>query len=117
MRARVPFLALAVLLTAAAASAQYRGGTIELNPYAGYLVGGDYGNRDLDFNLGHLQVEDHVIYGGRIGYNFTNLWETELEYAQSDTHLEADLRDDRQPDVRVADLRFQYFLGYLTVNF
>jgi hypothetical protein len=121
MKTRVPLLALAILLTiAASASAQYRGGTVELNPFAGYLFGGRFGDFDFDddFDHGdrpHLEVDDDAVYGGRVGYNFTNLWQMELEYAQSDTSLDLDLRN--APDERLVDLRFQYFMGYLTLNF
>lgn len=120
MRSRVSLLAFAVLLAvAASASAQYRGGTVEINPFAGYLFGGSFGRFDtfFDFDRGRLEVDDHAIYGGRVGYNFTDLWEVELEYAQSDTHLSIDPFDDRLPDERVGDMKFEYFLGYLTLNF
>lgn len=124
MKSRVSLLAIAILLAiAASASAQYRGGTVELNPFAGYLFGGDFGDPDFndDDRNGHdgdrfdLEADDDAIYGGRVGYNFTNLWEMELEYAQSNTDLVLDVHN--APDQRLADLRFQYFMGYLTVNF
>src|SRR4051812_26028120 len=121
MKLRGSLLVLALFATAASASAQYRGGTVEINPFAGYLFGGNLGhfhdfNSD-DFDHTHLDVEDHVTYGGRVGYNFTNLWEAELEYAQSDTHLELDSHHDNVPDQRFGDLRFQYFMAYMTLNF
>jgi opacity protein-like surface antigen len=120
MRSRVSLLAFAVLLAvAASASAQYRGGTVELNGFAGYLVGGNIGHfRDFNNDCCHtdLDVDDHLAYGGRIGYNFNNLWEVETEFTQSDTHLDLD-HHNNLPDERIADLRFQYFMGYLTVNF
>jgi opacity protein-like surface antigen len=120
MRSRVSLLAFAVLLVvAASASAQYRGGTVEINGFAGYLVGGNIGHfRDFNNDCCHtdLDVDDHLAYGGRIGYNFNNLWEVETEFAQSDTHLDLD-HHNNLPDERIADLRFQYFMGYLTLNF
>ncbi len=120
MRSRVSLLAFAVLLVvAASASAQYRGGTVEINGFAGYLVGGNIGHfRDFNNDCCHtdLDVDDHLAYGGRIGYNFTNLWEVETEFTQSDTHLDLD-HHNNLPDEQIADLRFQYFMGYLTVNF
>ena len=120
MRTRVSLLAFAFLLAAvSSARAQYRGGTVEINPFAGYMFGGNFGRFDnfLDFDPGRLEVDDHAIYGGRVGYNFTNLWEIEVEYAQSDTHLSIDPFDDRLPDERVGDMKFEYFLAYLTLNF
>jgi opacity protein-like surface antigen len=119
MRSRVSLLAFAILLAvAASATAQYRGGTVEINGFAGYLFGGNFGHTD-DFNFidSRVEVEDHVAYGGRIGYNFTNRWEIELEYAESDTHLELNAFNNNIPDVRIGDLKFQYFLAYMTLNF
>jgi len=118
MKPRVPILVLAILLAAASASAQYRGGTFELNPFAGYLFGGNFGRfDDFDFHRSRVEVDDHAIYGGRVGYNFTGLFELELEYAQSDTHLTLNARDRFVPDQRIGDLRFEYFLAYMTLNF
>ncbi len=120
MRSRVSLLAFAILLTAAAsARAQYRGGTVELNPFYGYLFGGNIGHfHDFNNDCCHtdLEVDDHQAYGGRIGYNFNNLWEVETEFTQSDTHLELD-HHDNFPNERIADLRFQYFMAYMTLNF
>jgi opacity protein-like surface antigen len=119
MRARVPCVAFVILLAvAASASAQYRGGTVEFNPFAGYLFGGNFGHfNDFDFERSRVEVDDHVIYGGRVGYNFTNLWEVELEYAQSDTHLDLESFHSNVPDQQIGDMKFEYFLAYLTLNF
>ena len=120
MRSRFSLLGFAILFAvAASASAQYRGGTVELNGFAGYLVGGNIGHfRDFNNDCCHtdLDVDDHVAYGGRIGYNFNNLWEVEGEYTQSDTHLELDTHNNL-PNQQIADLRFQYAMGYMTLNF
>ena len=58
------------LAFAAAAQAQLRAGTVEINPFAGYLFGGNFGNAQFDFTPYDLGVDDDVVYGGRIGYNF-----------------------------------------------
>ena len=119
MKLRAPLLGIALLALAASASAQYRGGTVELSPFYGYLFGGNIGHfHDFNDDCCHtdLGVDDHSVYGGRIGYNFNNLWEVEGEFAQSDTHLKLDFNDN-QPDQRIGDLRFQYYMAYMTVNF
>jgi opacity protein-like surface antigen len=120
MKLRAPLLGIALLALAASASAQYRGGTVEINPFAGYLFGGTFGHfQDFGvFQNSRVSVEDHVIYGGRVGYNFTSLWEVEVEYAQSDTHLELEhTHHDDLPDERIGDMKFEYFLAYMTLNF
>lgn len=120
MKLRALLAGLALLTLAATASAQYRGGTVEINPFAGYLFGGNFGHFDDfgDFHHTRVDVDDHVAYGGRVGYNFTSMWEVEVEYAESNTHLE--LEGDRHgnlPDQRIGDMKFEYFLAYMTVNF
>ena len=123
MKTRILAIALvAIVAGAASATAQLRSGTVEINPFAGYLFGGEFGRTfDDDFDRHfRLEVDDEVIYGGRIGYNITSLIELEVEYAQTETDLEFDDHHDHDslPDgQRVADLRFQYALGYATFNF
>lgn len=120
MRSRVSLLAFAILLVvAASASAQYRGGTWELNGFAGYLFGGDFGHSNVFGTAGHVDVQDHLFYGGRIGYNFTDLWQVEFEYAQDPTHIEVHPfhGNTNLPNVEVGDLKFEYFMAYMTLNF
>ncbi len=120
MKTRILALAfVAILAGAASASAQLRAGTVEINPFAGYLFGGQFG-RSFDDSFdrhNRLEVDDDAVYGGRLGFNLTSLFEIEFEYAQSDTALVFDDRDHHVPDDRIGDLRFQYFMGYATFNF
>jgi opacity protein-like surface antigen len=123
MKTRILVIAFAVIVAGtASAAAQLRSGTVEINPFAGYLFGGQFG-RSFDDEFDHhsrLEVDDEIIYGGRIGYNITSLIEIEAEYAQSETEL---VFDDHSHDEsgdgedRIGDLRFQYFMGYATFNF
>lgn len=120
MKMRILVIALASIVAgAASATAQLRRDTVEINPFAGYLFGGQFGRSfDDDFDRhSRLEVEDEAVYGGRLGFNITSLFEIELEYAQSDTALEFETRGDFAPNERIGDLRFQYLMGYATLNF
>ena len=117
MKSRVALLFLAAALAGAAtAKAQLRSGTVEINPFAGWLFGGEFSHsHGFDFDHTHVDVDDDVTYGGRIGYNFTSLFQIEGEYSRTETHFV--LRQRHFDDVRLGDLRMEYFLGYLTFNF
>ncbi len=120
MKIRILVIAFASIIAgAASATAQLRRDTVEINPFAGYLFGGQFGRTfDDDFDRhSRLQVDDEAVYGGRLGFNITSLFEIEFEYAQSETELVFEGRDDFAPDDRIGDLRFQYFMGYATFNF
>jgi hypothetical protein len=121
MKTRVFLIALAVAVAgAASASAQYRGGTFELNGFAGYLLGGHFGDvpgTPLYQNGYRLEIGDDLNYGGRFGYNFTPLFEGELEYSRTDTNLEVNPFRSNLPNVNLGDFRVQYYMGYMTFNF
>jgi hypothetical protein len=121
MKNRVILIAFAAALAgAASASAQLRGGTVELNGFAGYLFGGNIGDgpyTDAYPNGFRLGIADDLNYGGRIGYNFNSAFELEFEYARTATNFKAssDYHDISNPNF--GDLTIQYFMGYLTFNF
>jgi len=121
MKTRVFALVLAAALVgAAAAHAQIRQGTVELNGFAGYLIGDHFSDApptDLYPNGYRLDIQDDVNYGGRIGYNFTNIFEGEFEYARTPTHLEVHPFRENLPDVTFSDFTIQYYIAYLTFNF
>ena len=118
MKSRVAFLVLALALACApAAVAQLRAGTVEINPFAGYLFGGEISHFHDDFDDFHTQVDvaDDWAYGGRIGYNFSSLFQMEAEYSRTETNFV--LRSRNFEDQEFGDLRIEYFLGYATFNF
>ena len=120
MKTRLLVIALASIVgLAASATAQLRAGTVEINPFAGYLFGGQFGRSfDDDFDRhSRLEVDDEAAYGGRLGFNITSLFEIEFEYAQSETDLVFNDHDDFHDEERIGDLKFQYFMGYATFNF
>ena len=120
MNSRVPVLAFGILLAvAASANAQYRGGTWEFNGFAGYLFGGNFGDSNVFGTGGHVDIDDHLFYGGRVGYNFTPLWEVEFEYAQNPTHVTVHPfhNNGNVPDVQVGNVKFEYFMANMTLNF
>lgn len=121
MQSRVVLLTLALAVSGAAtASAQLRSGTVEINPFAGYLFGGEFSrshdNNNFDnFDRTHVDVDDDATYGGRIGYNFTSRFELEAEYSRTETRFVQ--RQRHLDDQNLGDLRIEYFIGYLTYNF
>jgi len=117
MKIRVAALAIGFAAFAAAAQAQLRGGTVEINPYAGWLFGGNFGNANVEFTPYDLGVDDDVVYGGRIGYNASSMFEFEFEYAYFKTQFDRDPDNIFVPGQSLGDLKIQYFMGYATFNF
>ena len=122
MKSRVASLFLASAFAyAAAASAQLRSGTVEINPFGGWLFGGEISHLNNNFNGDHfddhthIDVDDDAAYGGRIGFNFTSLLEIEGEYSRTESQFV--LRQTHFDDQNLGDLRVEYFLGYATFNF
>jgi opacity protein-like surface antigen len=117
MKFRVTVLALCLAAFAAAAQAQLRAGTVEFNPYAGWLFGGNFGDASVEFTPFDVGVDDDAVYGGRLGFNASSLFEFELEYAYFKTNFELDPDDVFVPPQGLGDLKIQYFMGYATFNF
>lgn len=121
MKSRILLIVLvATLAGAGSASAQLRGGTVELNGFAGYLFGGGLGHGPADINVPypyHVDIADDLNYGGRIGYNFNSVFEAEFEYARTGTSFVRNADRGNLPDVEFGNLTIQYFMGYLTFNF
>jgi opacity protein-like surface antigen len=121
MKTRILLIALAAALAGAgSASAQLRGGTVEINGFAGYLFGGGLGHGLSDVDIPYpynVDIANDLNYGGRIGYNFNSVFEAEFEYARTETAYVRDTDYGDLPDVEFGDLTIQYFMGYLTFNF
>ncbi len=119
MKTRISLLVLATALaTTGTARAQLRGGTVEINGFAGYLFGGGFGHGPADVNYPYdydVDIAGDLNYGGRIGYNFNSAFELEFEYARTATNF---VRSSNfAPDQNFGDLTIQYFMGYMTFNF
>jgi outer membrane protein with beta-barrel domain len=122
MKARSLILAAVLLSPAAFVSGQIREGTTEIEPFVGYLWGGQFDRGTTAIFTSTVDVEDHLTFGGRIGYNFTNTFEIEGLYERTETHFET--HDHNGGPVfggngsqRLGDLDIDYFLGYATFNF
>jgi hypothetical protein len=120
MKSRIALLVPALALAfAATASAQLRQGTTEINVFGGWLFGGEIAHAhdviNSDFDHNHVDVGDDAAYGGRVGYNFTSLFELEGEYSRTETNFI--LRPHNLPDQNLGDLTIEYFMTYCTFNF
>jgi opacity protein-like surface antigen len=119
---KIRILALAVvaaaLLSASPLCAQVRQGTVEIEPFAGYLFGGRFSRGTTDLFPYSVDVADEPTYGGRVGFNITSLVELEFQYSQTQTEFELPNGGIFGPGgQRVGDLKIQYFLGDTTFNF
>jgi hypothetical protein len=116
MRLRPAIAAAALLLAASTASAQRRE-FVEINPFAGYLFGGEFarGSNELfDFDV---DVDDEVVYGGRLGFNFNDYFQLEFEYAATRTAFTTSEELFADAGEHLADLDIDYYMGYATFNF
>lgn len=122
MKPRIALLALALSALAASLSAQVRSGTVEISPFYGYLFGGNFPTGSTSqFPDTRANVRDHATYGAGIGYFVTSAIEIESRWSHTETGL-ADHQSDGTfhhdgDGPRVADLKIDYFLGYVTYNF
>ncbi|HEY6065640.1 MAG TPA: porin family protein [Thermoanaerobaculia bacterium] len=118
MKHRVAILVLGAALTAAAASAQVREGTVEISPFAGYLFGGEFARGTTSLFNARVDVDDQATYGLRIGYNVTENFQMEAQASRTDTHFVSGSNELFGPGSNdLGDLRIDYLLGYGTFNF
>ena len=120
IRARTVFLSASLLVFAASfAQAQSRHGTFELSPFGGWMFGGNFPAGSNGLFTKKVDIEDDAIYGGRFGYNFTNLFEVEAFYAHSGTHFVNPGGDQvfGPSGTNLGDLSIDYALGLMTLNF
>ncbi|HEY3124395.1 MAG TPA: outer membrane beta-barrel protein [Thermoanaerobaculia bacterium] len=98
---------------------QIRAGTVEISPFAGYLFGGHFPAGSNALFTSKVDVDDHVTYGGRIGWNITSAFEAEVQFSRTDTHFVSPGSDVvfGSAGTRLGDLTIDYTMGYATFNF
>ncbi len=121
-KSQIALLGLFVLfspLFARVSLAQIRSGTVEINPFGGYLFGGRFPAGSNGLFTSKVDVEDRVTYGGRIGWNITSTFEAEAQFSRTETHFESPGGDVlfESSRGRLGDLTIDYTLGYMTFNF
>jgi len=108
-----------LLLLAPVCGAQLRGGTVELNPFGGYLFGGSFPAGSTNLFTNKVDIEDHSTWGGRIGWNITGKFEAEAQFSRTETHFVSPGNDAvfGSAGTRLGDLTIDYALGFMTFNF
>lgn len=109
-------LAILVLGLGSMASAQVRSGTVEIEPFGGYLWGGHFARGTTALFDTRVEVDDRPTYGLRLGYNVTSKFEFEVQASRTDTHFLTPETDIFGTQRRLGDLRIDYLLGYMTFN-
>ena len=119
-------LSVPLFLAASAASAQqyspskgYRGGTVEISGFGGWFFGGSFPAGSNALFTNKVDIDDHAIYGGRIGWNITDVFEPEIFYSRTDTHFVSTRNDVLfgPSGTNLGDLTIDYALGLMTFNF
>src|SRR5262249_14644251 len=110
---------LLLLLLAPVCGAQLRGGTVELNPFGGYLFGGSFPAGSTNLFTNKVDIEDHSTWGGRIGWNITGKFEAEAQFSRTETHFVSPGNDAvfGSAGTRLGDLTIDYALGFMTFHF
>jgi hypothetical protein len=116
MRLRLAAIAAAALLLASAATAQRRS-TVEINPFAGYLFGGEFARGSNELFEFDVDVDDDVAYGGRLGFNLNDFFQLEFEYVAVRTAFTTSEELFAPSGDELAELDIDYFLGYGTFHF
>jgi len=119
MKLRILCTAAAVLLSATALFGQIREGTMEIEPFAGYLWGGTFAHGTTALFTSSVDVADHVTYGGRIGFNATQVFQVEFQYSRTDTTFTTPNGGGifGPGPAKLGNLAIDYFLAYTTFNF
>ncbi|HTO74475.1 MAG TPA: outer membrane beta-barrel protein [Thermoanaerobaculia bacterium] len=123
MKIRILVFAVAAAFAAPCLFAQLREGTVEIEPFAGYLWGGQFDRGTTSIFDQKVDVEDHFTYGGRIGYNLTSLVEFEAMFQRTETNFETHTSSSGPifgppgQTVRLGQLDIDYYMGYTTFNF
>jgi outer membrane beta-barrel protein len=118
MKFRFFILVLIAAASAAAASAQVREGTVEISPFAGYLIGGEFARGTTSVFDFRVDVDDDATYGLRLGYNITENFEVEAQASHTRTGFVTN--DDElfgDSGESLGDLDIDYLMGYMTFNF
>ncbi|MGH9367951.1 MAG: outer membrane protein [Thermoanaerobaculia bacterium] len=121
MKLRALSVAAALLLAASSLSGQVREGTVEIEPFAGYLWGGHFPAGSTAIFPFTVDVEDQLTYGGRIGYNASSVFELEALFQRTETNFVTG--SDSGPvfgggnQQVLGELDIDYWMGYATFNF
>lgn len=118
-------LAVAAGMSSSRAEAQIRTNTVEISPFYGRLFGGEFARASTTDVNGQILFHDRIdvadadTWGVRLGYNFTELAEFEIQGSRTDTHLITHESGDifGPGGERLGDLRIDYLIGYATFNF
>jgi OOP family OmpA-OmpF porin len=77
MKRIAPVMLVSLFLLPLTARAEIKAGSVEVNPFAGY-----------NFFENRQNLENSVVYGGRLGYNFTNTFGVEAVGEFNKTHVD-----------------------------
>ena len=118
MKLRVPLLFVFAAAMTTTAFAQVREGTVEINPYVGYLFGGEFSRGSTNLFDFDVETDDDVTFGIRLGYNVSDTFEMEFQASRTETAFVTEDDELFDPDeFAFGDLTIDYFLGYATFNF